>query len=375
MEYLIGAIVGIVLTISIILLFKKVIVSAIEKTFGDISTKALSTNSDEFLKLAKESLSKQTELGEKELEGKKKLIDQTLVNIKDEMEKVDKTVKELEKDREKKFGEVATQIKTAAESTLELQKTTEDLKNALKSTQERGKWGERIAEDILKVIGFIENVNYLKDKSLETNQNRPDYTLLLPRGLKVNMDAKFPYDNYLKYFEAQSEGEKEDFKKDFFKDVKKRIQEVTTRNYINPEENTLDYVLVFIPIEHIYSFIHEHDSSILDEALKNKVVLCSPYSFYAILSVIRQALDSFNLEQTTSEILPLMGAFKKQYEEFVKSFDKVGTNLENTLKEFNALKTTRHNQLEKPLRKIDDLRQQKQIVFDNSSVEEVEEVV
>ena len=375
MEYLIGAIAGIVLTISIILLFKKIIVSAIEKTFGDISTKALSTNSDEFLKLAKESLSKQTELGEKELEGKKKLIDQTLENIKTEIGKVDKTISELEKDREKKLGEVSTQIQTAAKSTLELQKTTEDLKNALKSTQERGKWGERIAEDILKVIGFIENVNYLKDKSLETNQNRPDYTLLLPRGLKLNMDVKFPYDNYLKYFEAQSESEKENFKKDFFKDVKRRIKEVTNKNYINPEENTLDYVLVFIPIEHIYSFIHEHDSSILDEALKNKVVLCSPYSFYAILSVIRQALDSFNLEQTTSEILPLMGAFKKQYEEFVKSFDKVGTSLENTLKEFNALRTTRQNQLEKPLRRIDDLRQQKQITFNNSSVEEVEEVV
>lgn len=90
------------------------------------------------------------------------------------------------------------------------------------------------------------------------------------------MDVKFPLDNYIKYLETESDTDKEKYRKEFIKDVKVKIKEVTTREYINPEQNTIDYVILFIPNEQIYTFIHEQDKIILDEALKNKVIVCSP---------------------------------------------------------------------------------------------------
>lgn len=337
------------------------LINRIKDSFGALSMDALSKNTSEFLKLAKETLSRHTESGEKELEGKKKLIDQTLEVMKGDLQKVEELVTNFEKDREQKFGELANQLKSSAEQTAKLQHTTDQLRTALASTKARGQWGERMAEDVLRLAGFMEGINYQKQKVLETVGTRPDYTFLLPQDLKLNMDVKFPLDNYLRYLEVDGETDKETYKNQFLKDVRGRIKEVTTRDYINSEENTVDYVIVFIPNENIYAFIHENDCSLLDDALKNKVILCSPVTLYAILAVIRQAVDNFNLEKTSTQILSLLGAFDKQWDAFVKSFDKMGKKIEEARQEFNTLTSTRQNKVELPLRKIDDLRRQKGI--------------
>jgi len=115
------------------------------------------------------------------------------------------------------------------------------------------------------------------------------------------MDVKFPLDNYVKCLEAESDPERVRCRNDFLRDVRTKIKEVTTREYINTEQNTVDYVLLFIPNEQIYAFIHEQDHSVLDEGMKNKVVFCSPITLFAILAVVRVAVDNFSLEQASNE--------------------------------------------------------------------------
>lgn len=125
-------------------------------------------------------------------------------------------------------------------------KTTNMLREVLANTKARGQWGERMAEDILRTAGFIENMNYLKQRKIEGQGSRPDFTFLLPRGLKLNMDVKFPLDNYLKYIEAEAEVDCAKFCNDFLRDVKAQIKEVTTRKYINLKRNTVDWVFAIL---------------------------------------------------------------------------------------------------------------------------------
>ena len=337
------------------------LLNQVKDSFGALSLDALGKNTSEFLKLAKESLEKQTKEGEKDLEGKKKLIDQTLQTMKTDLNKVENLVSNLEKDREKKFGELTNQLKYTAEQTGKLQETANQLHSALASTKVRGQWGERMAEDVLKLAGFIEGINYLKQKSMDSSQNRPDYTFLLPQNLKLNMDVKFPLDNYMHYLETEAESDRVKYKGQFLKDVRNRIKEVTSRDYINPEDNTVDYMIVFIPNEQVYAFINENDFTLLDEALKNKVILCSPITLYAILAVIRQGVENFNLEKTAAQILSLLGTFNKQWEAFQDSMDKMGKRIDDAQDEFGKLMTTRRKQLEKPLQKIEELRKQRDI--------------
>jgi DNA recombination protein RmuC len=331
----------------------------IKANFGNLSLDALSRSTEEFLKLAKARFQSEREINLKELDSKKGLIDQQLYQMTARLEEVSSLMKGLEKDREMKFGELANQLNTATQQTTALMQTTNQLREALASTKARGQWGERMAEDVLELAGFIENVNYLKQKAIDRAGSRPDFTFLLPKDLQLNMDVKFPLNNYIRFLETDSDSERARFRSEFLRDVRSRIKEVTTKDYINPEQNTVDYVLLFIPNEQIYSFIHAQDSSILDEAIRNRVIFCSPITLFAVLAVIRQAVDNFALEKTSSEILSLLGVFKKHWEEFLAKLETLGKRIEDTQKEYESLTTTRRRQLEKPLQKIDDLRIQR----------------
>ena len=326
----------------------------IKESFKSISYDALSNNSEQFFRLAKEWQDQQTAAHEKELENKKGQIDQTFDVMQDRLKDVQQALLDFQKDHKQQFGEINSQLKNTADQNIKLHDVTSRLQTALASSRVRGNWGERMAEDILRLVGFVEGINYKKQKALESG--RPDYTFMLPQKLIVNMDVKFPFDNYQLYVEAREDSEKQKRKEQFLKDVKSRIKEVTTRDYINPAANTVDYVILFIPNEQIYAFINESDSSILDEALRNKVILCSPLTLYAILAVIRQAVDNFNLEKTAGQILQLLGTFNKQWGLFIESMDKMGKRIDDARSEFDALVSTRRNQLERPLRQIEQLR-------------------
>lgn len=331
-------------------------VEGLRGSFALLSQEALAKASQQFVTLAGETLASQTQLGEERLEGKKRLIDDGIERINKELRQLEEVVHTLEKDREQKFGQLARQLEAAAQETSRLQETAEQLRGALANSRARGQWGERMAEDVLRLAGFIEGINYLKQKTLEPSGTRPDFTFLLPQGLKINMDVKFPVDNYLRFMESEPGPDRERHRLLFLRDVRNRVHEVTGREYIDPEDHTVDFVLLFIPNEQVYGFIHENDRALLDEALGLRVVLCSPLTLYAVLAVIRQAVENFSLEQTASHILGLFGSFKKQWALFVSSLDRLGRRLRDAQDEYDLLITTRRRQLEKPLQHIEALR-------------------
>jgi DNA recombination protein RmuC len=340
--------------------------------FKSISSDVLSKNSEDFLKLAEERLKSQTVQGSKELEGKKGLIEKSLQEIDKTISDVRQKIEGVSRGNEK----VSTLMESHEKVTSRLRDTTEHLKQALASSKKRGEWGERMAEDIINLVGLVEGVNYEKQKTMERSQGRPDFTFYMPNKLKINMDVKFPLDNYMHYLNAHSEHDRKRFKDDLLKNTKIMIKQVTTRDYIDPSQNTVDYVLMFIPNEQVYSFINEADTTIMDEALKQKVILCSPFTLYAVLAVIRQAAENFNLERTASEMLNLLGEFSKQWNAYKDKFRGMGEKLNAARKEYDLLVTTRSNMLERPLKKIDELRKQKngaldtQIRIDHSVVNE-----
>ncbi len=290
-------------------------------------------------------------------------LDPHFVELKSELDKVSDLVRELEKDRANKFGELTSQIKNVGEQTTALATTTGQLKEALANTRIRGQWGERMAEDVLRLVGFVQGINYLKQETLEDSGSRPDFTFLLPNDLTLNMDVKFPLDNYLKCMESKDAEEESRYRQQFVRDVRARLKEVVSREYIDPGRKTLDYVLAFIPNEQIYQYIHEHDSALIDDALKSKVVLCSPVSLFAILVVIRQAVDNFSVEQSSNEIISELGKFENQWGRFIKQMDTLGKRIDDAQKDFGSLVGTRRRALERPLARINAIREQRGLVL------------
>ena len=330
-------------------------------SFGALSLQALYRNSEEFLKMARETLRSQMEMGGRELESKKALIDQVLGGMKSDLLKVQELITTFEKDREQKFGELKFQMGHAAEQTRMLRETAEGLRSALTNTKIRGQWGERMAEDVLRASGLVEGVNYVKQETQESTGKRPDYTFFLPGGKKVHMDVKFPLDNYLRFVEAEGDEERERCKTQFLRDVRLRIRDVSTREYVRPEDQTVDCLIVFIPNEQVFAFIHECDATIMDEAMARQVVLCSPVTLYAVLAVIRRGVENFQLEKTASRILTLFSSFYRQWNGFVGTMERMGKKIEEAQREYEALVSVRRNQLERSLLKIEEMRKAKNL--------------
>jgi DNA recombination protein RmuC len=254
---------------------------------------------------------------------------------------------------------VASLVAVTAESRKALDtltSTTGRLTEVLGSGQSRGQWGERMAEDILRVAGFIEGVQYRKNHQLEGGTGRPDFTFLLPEQRVLHMDVKFPLAAYLRYLEAAAPPEQEVALREFLRDARARIREVTSRDYIDPAGGTLDYVLLFIPNEQVYGFLHERDPDLLDGALNQRVVLCSPFTLFAVLAVIRQAIDNFHLSQRTDQILEALGGFNKQWGQYKAATERVARGLESTQRAFEELTGRRTRVLDRQVDRVERLR-------------------
>ena len=317
--------------------------NGMETVFKSLASDIAKDNRKDFLNLAGEKFKDISKLADENLTKKKELIDQNLGEMK-------KTLKSLHDQSLKLSGN----LETSSKETQKLQESTSKLREILSSSQKRGQWGERMVEDILNFIGFMEDKNYTKQTQVESGE-KPDYTFLLPKAKKLNMDVKFPLASYERYVNANLDEERDAHKKEFLKDVKNHIKTVAGREYVNPAEGTVDYVLLFIPNESIYGFINQEDTQLIDFALERKVLLCSPLTLYAMLSLIYQATRNFAMEEKATEIMNLLNAFRLQWGRYVEVMDKMGRRLDDAKKEYDTLVSTRKNQLEKPLTKIEEI--------------------
>jgi DNA recombination protein RmuC len=292
-------------------------------------------------------------------------LDQVRTEMRTELNRLSTLVTDLGRNSAERFGQVDESLRSHAEVATTLADSTRMLREALANPQARGQWGERMAEDVLRLAGFTEHVNYRKQTNVEGGTGRPDFTFDLPKGHVLYMDVKFPLASYLRYLEVGTDAERQAHLKRFLSDVRLRVKELAKRDYAGESDRpTVDYVLLFLPNEQLTGFIHEHDPQLLDEAMAQRVVLCSPLTLFAFLGVIRQAFDNFMIEQTSDEILKLIGKFGQQWQRYVDSADKVKRHFDSVQREFDQLTGTRRRALERPLQELEALRVSRNLPVD-----------
>ena len=346
------------------------LVDQMKDSFGSLSVDALSKVTDQVIKLAGETLGGQQRQSAMDLDTKKGLIDQQLATmttaITKELDAVQSLMRSLESDRGQKFGELAAQLKTATDQTALLGQTTGALREALASPRARGAWGERMAGDVLRIAGLKEGTSYRR-QTAQDGGNRPDYAFFLPDRLVLNMDVKFPLDNYVRAIEATNPSDAKLHTDKFLHDVRDRVNEITTRDYIDEENGTVSCVLLFVPNESVFQFAQENDRDLLEYALQRRVVLCSPSTLFAVLAIIHQAVDTFMVERRSREMLATLGLFRKQWEVFVVEFEGLGKLLDKAKEKYSALVSTRVRLLQGRIDEVERLREHEGIALPEES--------
>jgi DNA recombination protein RmuC len=299
------------------------------------------------------------------LQAQQRDVDQVRDEVRSELARLGLLVQQLTQRSSEQMGQVEASLRAHSEVTSALASNTQSLRQALASPKTRGQWGERMAEDVLRLAGFIEHVNYEKQTSMDGGRQIPDFTFKLPKGHVLYMDVKFPLPAYIRHLDSETDAERSAHLATFLRDVRQRVKELAVRDYGRAGERpAIDYVLLFLPNETISGFIHEHDPELIEFALGHNVVLCSPLTLFAFLGVIRQAFDNFMIEETSDELLKLLGTFSQQWGKFTDSLDTVHKRFDSVAREFEQLNGPRRRQLERPLQQLDALRQERDLPVD-----------
>lgn len=328
----------------------------LEDRIARLSNAALQNNTDQFLKLANEVLgSQKTDIKNEirtDLEGKKTAIANLIDEIRKDIRKNEERLAKSDDERVKSFSTLKTELENYKEITGDLKVSTEKLKEMLSNNQMRGAFGEQVAENLLKMAGFVIGQDYEINMSQSAENTRPDFTLYLPDKTKINIDAKFPYASLVKYSEAKEKTEQEMYMKKFRADVKEKIKQVCTREYINPQEKTVDFVILFIPNEMIFSFIYDKMNDIWEDAMHKKVILAGPFSFTAILRMVKQAYTNFRYQENLQNIIGLIQRFDIEYQKYSDEINKLGERITSVGRQYEIVATTRNRKLTTIIDKI-----------------------
>lgn len=316
----------------------------VNQVFGEITNK-VAAQTKAILETDKQAIYKDNQ-------DKQRAMEQMVTQLKQEIEARQAEIRSLEQDRNKKFGEITTAIKEHRQLTEQLKTTTDSLAKVLSNNQVRGAWGERIIEDMLKSAGLIEGQHYLRQTTLGDKNTKPDITLLLPNQRKVAIDVKFPYSAVQKMALAETKEAKREHLKDFSRDLRDKIKQVSGRGYISIESGTLDYAIMFVPNEMLFSFINQEFPDIVDEAMEKKVMLVSPFTFLIVARTVMESYRNFMIENNLRVIINHIGEFALEWERFTKEFSKFDDSILKLRTNFDQLVTTRYKQMDLRLSRI-----------------------
>lgn len=325
---------------------------SLDSKMKEIMPDVLKSANEQLIVMADQKLGSEKKEIRSDLESKRTELERLVKTIQDDLKESKKNLTDTEKERVGSFKELSNKLEEYSKVTSQLSSTTENLKNMLSNNQLRGQFGEQIADELLKMTGFVRGVDYDVNKEQSGSGNRPDFCVYLPDGTKINVDSKFPYANLQRVTEAETEEEKASFLKKFEKDVKEKIKEVSSRDYINPDDNTVDFVILFIPNEMVFSYIYDKLNDVWKEAMEKKVVLAGPFSFTAILRMVRQAYRNFSYQKNIRQVIGHVQSFEKEFEKFHEEFGKIGERIKSLDKQYGSVSTTRMNQLTRQVEKI-----------------------
>ncbi len=340
----------------------------LEEKIARLSQEALRNNNEQFLVLAKEVLQAEKGNIKTDLDGKKAQISNLIDEIRKDLRKNEERLKGSDEDRVRSFSALKQEMEEYKKISGDLKSSADNLKRLLDNNQMRGAFGEQVAENLLKMAGFVIGQDYQIHQTLKSEKTRPDLTIYLPDKTKINIDAKFPYSSLKKYVETENKEDKKHYFQQFVQDVKQKIKQVSSRDYINPAEKTVDFVILFIPNEMIFSYIYEKMNDVWEDAMRKKVLLTGPYSFTAILRMIKQAHANFKYQQNLHQIIGQIQTFDKEYQKFSIELDKLGERIKSTDRQFMQVDTTRERQLTKIVDKIKDQNIEELSVADEEKI-------
>jgi len=306
--------------------------------FQLISNKVLKNNTDAFLQLAKENLGKFQMQAKSEMDKKEESFKTLVKPIADTLEKTQTQIHLMEKDRKESYGALDNHLRNMAETQKQLQTETRNLVQAFRRPEVRGQWGELTLKRLAELAGMAEHCDFVEQPSVLDDEGltqRPDMIVKLPVGREIIVDSKTPLDAYLDAIEANSEEDKKIALERHLRHVKKRVKELASKAYWEQFTQSPDFVVLFIPGDQFLNAALDMDRNLIEDALKNKVILSTPTSFVALLRAVAYGWRQESLAENAEKIRQLGEEMYNRISVVSENLAKVGKSLDQGVVNYN----------------------------------------
>lgn len=307
------------------------------KTFAVLSTEALSRNNESFLKLAQENLKQFQIKAQNGLEQKEKSIENLVKPIKEALDKTEQQIRHMEKERKQAYGSLSQHLELMAQTQQSLHSETKNLVQALRRPEVRGQWGEMTLKRLAELAGMVEHCDFYEQENIQTEDGniRPDMIIRMPDGRVIVVDAKTPLDAYLSAIESTDEETQQKELERHARNVRNRVKELSAKAYWNQFDNSPDFVVLFIPGEQFLYSALDQEKNLIEEALRQKVILATPTSFVALLRAVAYGWRQEKLAENAEHIRHIGEELYQRLGIFSDYLGKVGKSLDTSVSHFN----------------------------------------
>ena len=274
-------------------------------------------------------------------------------------------VQSAEAQRERQHGALAQQLRASLASEERLRASADSLSQALSSSQSRGMWGEVQLQRVVEAAGMIERVDFDTQASTSDGTSRPDMVVHLPGERHLAVDAKAPFDAYLRASALPTGGEHEAERSQLLAEharvLRGHVDALAKREYARKIAGAPEVVVLFVPSEALLSSALDTDPGLLEHAFSKSIALASPVTLFSLLRAIATTWSQTEATDEAHEILRLTTELYERLATMAGHIGSLRRSIESTVKHFNSFNSTLESRVLVSARKLDRLSQSKTI--------------
>jgi DNA recombination protein RmuC len=326
-------------------------------TFNALSSAALKSSSEDFLRLASESLGKVVTDTKGRLGEHQAAMDGMIKPLYETLKRYEEQIKTMEEGRHKAYGSLEEQLRSMASTQENLQKETSNLVTALRKPQVRGRWGEMQLRRVAELSGMSIHCDFTEQQSVDTEKGkiRPDMIVHLPMDREIVVDSKVSLEAYLDTVNAATEDEKRSRMEKHAQQVRTHMNKLASKEYWSQFKQSPEFVVLFIPGESFLGAAVEVDSSLIEDGIEKRVIIATPTTFIALLRAIAYGWRQEQVTKNAQEISDLGRQLYERMVTLVQHFENVGKSLEKAIGSYNRAVGSMESRVLPSVRKFKEL--------------------